>query len=216
MQLTDYMSTAFPGLSLNPPLFYRWPVGIRFELGVEEKGTTYDDVVMRRACTLYEAVFRPGDLAFIVSGRVQYASTKRGGVKTNQGRYRRHRPTVFQLSTRYSLGLHGPAGCQRQVTEEDGDTREITILRWTEIAARGINYQFILRAKANADYHPRRPATSDRVYFVNRTRNVILHMYDDRGLDLVASKRSDLQAIYDTHKQWILDYDRKRIAEKFA
>jgi hypothetical protein len=40
-------------------------------------------------------------------------------------------------------------------------------------------------------------------------------MYDDRGMDLVAASRSDLQAIYDEHKSWILDYDRKRIVETF-
>jgi len=50
---------------------------------------------------------------------------------------------------------------------------------------------------------------------VNRTRNLILHMYDDRGLDLIARHRSDLQAIYDAHKSWVLDYDRHRIERVF-
>ncbi len=63
------MSTQFPGLLLSPPLFYRWPVGIRFELGVEEAGTSYDDVVLARACALYEATFQADDFAFIVSGK---------------------------------------------------------------------------------------------------------------------------------------------------
>ena len=62
----------------------------------------------------------------------------------------------------------------------------------------------------------RRPRTDDRVYFVNRTRNIILHMYDDRGLDLIARHRSDLQAIYDAHKHWVLDYDRARVEKVFA
>jgi Domain of unknown function (DUF3885) len=40
-------------------------------------------------------------------------------------------------------------------------------------------------------------------------------MYDDRGMDLVTASRGDLQAVYDEHEDWILDYDRKRIAETF-
>ena len=214
MRLNDYMSAAFPGLLLRPPLFYRWPIGIRFELGKEELGSTYDEVALSRACTLYEAVFRPSDLAFIVSGMVRYVTLSKDAIASRSSRYRRHRPTVFQISRRYSLGLRGSAGRERLVTEED-DLREITTFRWTEIAARRINYQFILKAKANANYYTRRPSTDDRIYFVNRTRKIILHMYDDRGMDLIAANRSDLQPIYDEHKNWILDYDRKRIAETF-
>jgi hypothetical protein len=40
-------------------------------------------------------------------------------------------------------------------------------------------------------------------------------MYDDRGLDLIAADRSDLQPIYEEHKNWILDYDRQQIAAVF-
>jgi hypothetical protein len=214
MRFNNYMSTVFPGLSLKPPLFYRWPIGIRFELGKEEPELTYDEVTMRRACALYEAVFRPGDLGLIVSALTRYVTLSKGGIRSRQGRYRRHRPTVFQLSRRYSLGLRGPAGRECHASEED-DLREITTLRWTEIAARRIDYQFILKAIANASYYPRRPATSDRIYFVNPTRNVILHMYDDRGMDLIAARRSDLQPIYVEHKDWVLDYDRRRISETF-
>ena len=209
------MSSVFPGLSLNPPLFYRWPIGIRFELGREELESTYDEVVTRRAFILYEAVFRPDDLGFVVSGLTRYVSLGKGGVRSRQGRYRRYRPTVFQLSRRHSLGLHGAAG-REQLVAGDDDLREITTFRWTAIAARKIGYQFILKAKANADHYLRRPATSDRIYFVNQTRNIILHMYDDRGMDLVAARRNDLQAIYEEYKDWILDYDRERVEKTFG
>lgn len=208
------MSATFPGLSLSPPLFYRWPIGIRFELGKEELGSSYGEVALRRACTLYEAVFRPSDRAFIVSGLARYVTLSKDAIGSRSSRYRRHRPTVFQLSRRYSLGLRGSVGRERLVSNED-HLREIITFRWTEIVARKINYQFILKAKANADYYTRRPSTDDRIYFVNRTRNIILHMYDDRGMDLVAASRNNLQGIYDEHKNWILDHDRNRIVETF-
>ena len=101
------------------------------------------------------------------------------------------------------------------MSDEDEDTREITTLRWTGIRPREIGYKRILQAKANDYYHLRRPHTRDWVYFVNRTRNLILHMYDDRGLDLVAARRDDLQTIYDAHKSWVLDYDRAQIKKVF-
>jgi hypothetical protein len=215
MQLPEYISTTFPGLRLTPPLFYNWPIGIRFELGTDQEGRTYDEVVLNRASILYEAAFGPSDLGFIVSGQMQHTSIRRGGVRMRHGRHRTHCGNVFQLSKTYSLGLGGPAGRERLITDEDNDTRQTTTLRWAEIAPRRIGYKPILQAKANDDYHLRQPRTDDRVYFVNRTRNIILHMYDDRGLDLIARHRGDLQAIYDAYKSWALDYDRERIERVF-
>jgi hypothetical protein len=121
----------------------------------------YDDVVIQRACSLYEAVFRPGEAGLVVSGQTRYVSHHGGGVRK---RFRRHRPNLFQLSRRYSLGLHGPAGRLIQVVDVD-DSREITTFRWTEITGRGIDYKFILKANANAEHYSRRPANNDRVYF---------------------------------------------------
>jgi hypothetical protein len=215
MQLPEYISTTFPELQLTPPLFYNWPIGIRFELGTNQEGMTYDEVVLYRASILYEAAFGPSDLGFIVSGQMQHTSIRRGGLRIRRGRPRSLCGNVFQFSKRHALGLSGPAGRQCLITDEDEDTRETTTLRWAEIAPRRIGYKLILQAKANDDYHLRRLRTDDRVYFVNRTRNIILHMYDDRGLDLIASHRSDLQAIYDAHKSWVLDYDRERIEKVF-
>jgi hypothetical protein len=215
MQLPEYLSVKFPNLRLTPPLFYQWPVGIRFELGIDQVGMSYDDAVLHRASTLYESAFSSGDLSWIVSGTTQHISTSRSAIKTTGGRYRTFCPTVFQLRKPGPLGLRGPAGRYRFVSDEDLGSREITTLRWGGVRPRHIEYRRILQAKANDYYHMRRPITSDRIYFVNRTRNLIFHMYDDRGLDIIAESPRDLQAIYEAHNSWILDYDRKRIERVF-
>jgi hypothetical protein len=65
------------------------------------------------------------------------------------------------------------------------------------------------------DFPSQQPRTADYIYLINRTRNIVLHMYDDRGMDLIAHEASDLQPIYDAYKGWILDYDRARIEQTF-
>lgn len=40
-------------------------------------------------------------------------------------------------------------------------------------------------------------------------------MYDDRGLDVVAKNKENLQKLYVMFNNWILDYDRKQIDETF-
>ena len=81
--------------------------------------------------------------------------------------------------------------------------------------ANRIGYREVLRAIMNMDFPSRTPRIQDRVYFVNRSRNIILHMYDDRGMDLIAPSVEGLKAIYQQHKDWVLDYDRSSIEERF-
>jgi hypothetical protein len=57
--LAAYLSEKFPSLTIGGGLFYRWPVGIRFELGL--------DTFRERASRLYEVVFAPEDSCVIVS-----------------------------------------------------------------------------------------------------------------------------------------------------
>lgn len=52
-------SEKFPSLALGGALFYRWPVGIRFELGLE--------TFRERAPKLYEVAFAPDDTCVVIS-----------------------------------------------------------------------------------------------------------------------------------------------------
>ncbi|MPN35793.1 hypothetical protein SDC9_183295 [bioreactor metagenome] len=43
----------------------------------------------------------------------------------------------------------------------------------------------------------------------------MLHLYDDRGLDIVAYDKATLIPIYNKLNKWILEYDRKQIDKMF-
>ena len=64
--LIQYLDNAFPALTLNAGLFYRWPVGIRFDLG---DATAPDPIAeaYRRATVLFEAIFGPDDSCMVVA-----------------------------------------------------------------------------------------------------------------------------------------------------
>ncbi|EOT44649.1 DUF3885 domain-containing protein [Enterococcus columbae] len=53
------------------------------------------------------------------------------------------------------------------------------------------------------------------VYFLNSQAKLLYHLYDDRGLDLVATNKATLKPIYQQYHQWLLDYDRKAMQEIF-
>jgi hypothetical protein len=190
--LAAHLREKFPSLTLGGGLFYRWPVGIRFELG--------PDTFRERALKLYEVVFAPEDSCVIVS------QDWPDHTALHQRYFR-----VFSLpgafDSRHPLGLQS----LEMTTEEDGE-QETFSLQWAQVSARSFQYGAVLEGIANAD-HAQTPAVSGRVYFLNPARAMIIQMYDDRGLDMIAASREALIPIYRTFSDWILDADRERIAK---
>ncbi|HIT72412.1 MAG TPA: DUF3885 domain-containing protein [Candidatus Fimicola cottocaccae] len=52
-------------------------------------------------------------------------------------------------------------------------------------------------------------------YFIDTFNSIVFNMYDDRGIDIVSSKKEQLYYIYKYYNNFILDYDRERIDRIF-
>ena len=70
--MNQYFDEQFAGLKLQKPLFYNWPIGLRFEIGPVEIGLwkdserktfneQYFEVSLARAVSIFEAVFGQED-----------------------------------------------------------------------------------------------------------------------------------------------------------
>ena len=190
--LAAYLSEKFPSLTLGGGLFYRWPVGIRFELGLY--------AFHERAPKLYEIIFAPEDICVVVSQNWPEESSL-------HPRYVR----VFSLPGAFDS--QRPLGLQSlEMTTEEGGEQETFSLQWAQLPARSFGYSSILEGVANAD-HAQTPSISGRVYFLNPAKAMVVHMYDDRGLDIIAASREPLIPIYRNFNDWVLDSDRERIAK---
>jgi hypothetical protein len=192
--LAAYLSERFPSLVLGGGLFYRWPLGLRFELGLEP--------FRERAPKLYEAVFAPEDLCVIIS-----QDWPENISASARQRYFR----VFSLPGAFDL--EHPVGLQSlEVTTLEAGEQETFTLQWGQLPARGFQYRSVLEGIANAD-HAQTPSVLGRVYFLNPATAMIVHMYDDRGLDMIAATRAALMPVYRTFNEWVLGSDRERIAK---
>jgi hypothetical protein len=197
------LNERFPGLTLDAGLFYRWPVGIRFDLGGRpDPSTQVMSEVLHRATALYEELFATPDKGIVIAQDWP-------GDDIPPPRY----TNLFDIP---GTGLVEPQGsvevCAR---EQSGDDHSYT-LRWSQEAARGFQYRTVFTGLANADHGQiAGVAISSRVYFLHPQKRLILHMYDDRGLDVIGGEPKDLYAIYREFNSWILDYDRSRIDELF-
>jgi hypothetical protein len=99
---------------------------------------------------------------------------------------------------------------EMRVHGENNEGLDRFILSWLELPSRHFRYDLVFRAIGNSD-HGLSHSLSSSVYFLNRRTDTIFHMYDDRGLDVIAKDEASLSALYRSYNAWILDYDRKRI-----
>lgn len=53
-------------------------------------------------------------------------------------------------------------------------------------------------------------------YLADFDRGVTLYVYDDRGMDVTAFEPGPLRELYAARDEWLLDYDRERMAEAFG
>jgi len=79
-----------------------------------------------------------------------------------------------------------------------------SVLQWVELPARSFSYEAVFQGIANHD-HARSPSVSSRVYFLNPSTDMLLHMYDDRGLDIIAATDEPLTRIRQEFPDWVLD-----------
>jgi len=199
-----YLADHFPGLKIQKPLFFNGKFGLRFDLQVGETDTEdYFKEVISRSKSLFEMAFASTDNVFLL-----YMKPKWKKRKIRFGNYCFKQ--IGQLNKdeiNYSIVNN---------VYEKGDAYNLAVLKLT---TERINYLNILTAIANTDFPPRQPrfrvVGGEEIYFINTSKNLIFHMYDDRGLDIISPKVEILKPIYSKYKDWILDVNRTQIEKMF-
>lgn len=213
MEFTDFMQENFRDLELTPPLFYNWDVGIRFELGVNYKrgecspNSPYLKGVYHRAITLFNSLHLQEDEIFLVVNVHDF------GKNTNL----RRKLNIFSKYTKNQSALnklkHLTLPYIIPEDDEDGNYRTHRFVLKCKVS--DLRYMPLLKAICNTDMGYK-PAIHHDVFFISLENKTIFHVYDDRGCDLVAASKEDIRHMYNTHNDWILDYDRDEIDQVFS
>ena len=201
--LADFLEKNFRGLLLRSPLFNSWPIGIRFDL--QNDSTSNDEAyfqeVVRRATLLFGAVFQADDPTLIV---YQKWRDKRIRIKHNSLLLRYLNLPKAQLSFQ-QIGNPYPQTFQPE--------------NWNRVSATTtasrIPCMAIFEAISHQDFPDRKPVLHGNSFFLNQRTGIIFHMYDDRGIDIIAPNASVLHQLYEAHNDLILKYDRKKNSRCF-
>ncbi len=56
----------------------------------------------------------------------------------------------------------------------------------------------------------------DDIHFVDLQKRMIVHVYDDRGMDVVAMDKETIEPFYTKFNDWLLDYDSEKMDQQFG
>ena len=200
---------------LEPALFYKHAYGLRFEIGPPEVGALkpdrslnppYFEEALRRAITLFESVFENETAVILVlqqfsSGRKKIPLTHPLLALASKAGM-----TPIQFSKRRDVEAR-----ILQKRKQHWNRATVTVRKadadWAKILA------LMLYSDCGADCEA---GWEGDCYLLNPRRTVAFHLYDDRGLDVVAVGKDELEPVYRRHRDWILGYDEPVISRMFG
>lgn len=189
---------------ISKPVFHLAPIRLRFKMSEE----TYEDKigmilrVMNKAQAIFDAVFKDSKNISII---LDFFSPKR--IKNNQ------LPQSFKDLIEE---------CQFQISLKD--IQEVQEIKRDE----GYFYTYLLKKKPDYNFIKPiiwaiggkeigiKPTADVLAFFIDLEREIIFHLYDDRGLDIVANKKETLLDCYHKYSNWILESKRKEIDQIFG
>jgi hypothetical protein len=187
--LPAFMLSHFSRVDFGGDLFNQWPVGIRFEIGTEK---------VSRAAKLYEFALAKADDCVLVSQDW----------------------TVGEEIVSRSTPLFATSGI---LASESGKRESVDVLpfdeisyrlTWTRLSPLAVNAPRMFQAIANRE-RGGMPKVSSGVYVIDPRSKIIMHMYDDRGLDIIAVELNTIRPLFESFGHWILENQRHKIAFRF-
>lgn len=175
--LKSCLDKLFPGLSLGGDLFHQSPIGVRLNIGLAE---------VDRAVLIFDAIFRNAEAVVLLDEDSSWeADTTRW----------------YEL---FSLPGLLPSSVKPSIRSYETKFSEDAIYRvqWAIIHPSDLSTGRLFDAIANQD-HGRAPSVRGRVHILDPRTEVLLHMYDDRGMDAIATSVAPLLTLKSSFGSWI-------------
>jgi hypothetical protein len=171
------LERSFPGLSLGGNLIDQWAIGVRFNIGLSE---------VSRAVSIYDALFRDADSVVLINEDSSW--------EADPARWHKlfSLPGLFSSSDKPTVRSY----------EMEASENEIYTIDWAIIRPSALSSERLFEAVANQD-HGRAPSVRGRVHVFDPEAKILLHMYDDRGMDILATNAAQLSSVKSQFGSWI-------------
>jgi len=209
-QLLEKIQTKFGVNELPHGMFYEFQYALRFELGGREFGT---DRPIRRFLQAHERANAVAQSFFGKSSEIHVLLSSYGSGKSDR---KRLKPFKF-------CGIERSEFCflSRTAQQDEDHIAEFgdDIYRYWDIVKlddkKAISEILWLGTASELGINPRFRRSSE-AYIVDIENGLALHLYDDRGMDIVSIQKSATAEIYAKHIDWLFDYDIERMTQTFG
>ncbi|WP_237262365.1 DUF3885 domain-containing protein [Sporosarcina ureae] len=211
--LKSYLTEYFNGIELAPALFYETSKAIRFEISQSIAFSEPDFLkqAFYRSITLFEAVFEHEEEIMMITDVHTNNHFLRERPLNVYSKYIKRKELVYKLRFSTIPNPHGH--------EEEGILTRRFMLTCKK---QDIRYKQLLKAICYEDFADpttilrRNPESDYDIFFINLSKNIIYHLYDDRGCDIIAADKESIRYLYEQYTDWILDYDKQEVDKVFA
>lgn len=200
-ELLEYLEGKFP--DFGHEIHVRFELGEPFSNGTEERLKQ----VYHRVTSIFESVFSGQDSIYMLIKDWEQTDSMFGNTTPNY---------LYEL-------LNNQLIESEILTEviEDEDvagnpvSTEVKVRQSVLLTTIGkIDYKRIFEGIANYE-QGREPSIDQRVYFIDKNRDIIFNMYDDRGCIIFSDSTQKIRYLYELYNDWIVDYWRSHIDKLF-
>lgn len=176
---------------------------IRFELGlVELEGVEYFKEIHYRTKSIFNFLFNDNDTIWLIASVSNYKNSKEIDLP-NIKRFLINEKIIYNLK------------CNTVPYEYDEDDTEMRTVQYSlKLNKKDMRLKYLIEAIGNKDF-AKKPKINCNLSFVNETKGILFHMYDDRGCDVYSLNKDVLLPLYHKFRKWILDYNRIEIDRAF-
>lgn len=192
-EIIEYLDSHFPNLSGE--------VHIRFELGesFENGSDRRIKQVNQRVVTIFEEIFDQEDFVFVYIKDWEDQEDPMFGNTTPDYLYELLDGKAIEEEIGFELD---------EDEDEEGNAIEIkNEYRIKILHGRVSSFPYSQILEGISHYEQgREPSIRQSVFFVSKDKDVIFHMYDDRGCIIDAKSKERLKPLYIQYNDWIVDY----------
>lgn len=199
----EYLNGNFPGFWSD--------INIRFELGAPYPNGSDERInqVNRRVVTIFEEIFNSDDEIVLYIKDWENEKDIMFGNTTPDYIYELLKDKEINEVKLFEM-------------EEDEDekgnkiqTKLEYLVRYTGGNISTFPYPKILEGIAQYE-QGREPSIGQSVYFISKEKNIVFHMYDDRGCIVYAKSKDSIRKLYQEYNEWIVDYWREYFDSLFG
>jgi hypothetical protein len=195
-EIYNYLNAKFPE--------YWSDINIRFELGEPYRNGSNRRInqVNKRVNTIFEEIFKPDDRIYIIIKDWGHYEDPMFGNTTPEYLYELLQGRKIEEVVLFDID---------EDEDEEGNSIEVKKeYRFRVLTGLVSSFPYKKIFEGISHYEQgREPSIGQIVYILNKDKDILFHMYDDRGCIAHAISKEILKSLYVKYNDWLVDYWRE-------